>query len=876
MSGKIRYVLGVLIIFSSIFAGFLRAPIVNAAVSPDSPPWDIATSHLYARYIKACLTNTDWYYVDMQGGAGSRGNQGGIKDGVIGPQGAHSFSTGLDLTTSVACNNSMNDFINYIGLPWGNDQEKVNTLCAIAGVHHEKDGYSCTDISPAAGYWWIPPDAGNKFMTLASSTRQVNLATPNTLESYYYYYKLVFRTQCDATEVPTGTAPGSNSVSISQVQSDGSFKPTTYNYNPTAVVRMNTGSPLQLPDRDQNCENYAKKVNEFASKPDMIPLMRAYLEKSGGTLPGGATGGTDSGGTDSSGTSTCAVDGIGWLVCPVMTFLSKTMDGVLEFVANNFLRVNSELLNTTSGTYQAWNAFRGYANVAFVIVFLIIIYSQITNVGISSYGIKRMIPKLIISAILVNLSYFICQIAVDVSNLVGYGVKDVFDAAIKTVTAGRPSGGGIPSWLDTIGPILAVGAGVLLALSLGVLGAAIIAAAMIVIILVARKAFIIILIVLAPLAFVAYLLPNTEQWFKKWWKALSTILLVFPIISLLFYGGKLAASVLNTAGASVDASNTERTALQLTALGVMVLPVFAVLPILKGAMSAAGTLGAKLKGMGDKATGRVSSKAKEGRENSYINRIKQLRSKDRSVRQAMVAGGSYKGRNPVQRARSAIFARANRSRITGNSGDRMAAQGASLADKEFDENVNAAKATFSGKTFEEIKDISHDTGADSATRTAAIQHIMEKGNFSQRNELVKLTTGMNSAQRSSVVNGLMSRGDQAIYGADIGDAITKGQIGSTPADADAKINNFIANNIASKKVKAETMVHDAEATKLIADVVTGGGTYTLKDPSTGSLVSRTLSAAEIGAVRTAATEATRLPATASKASQNFKDEFARL
>ena len=56
-------------------------------------------------------------------------------------------------------------------------------------------------------------------------------------------------------------------------------------------------------------------------------------------------------------------------------------------------------------------------------MFLAIIISQLTGFGISNYGIKKMLPRLIIAAILVNLSIYICQIAVDLSNILGYGLR---------------------------------------------------------------------------------------------------------------------------------------------------------------------------------------------------------------------------------------------------------------------------------------------------------------------------------------------------------------------------------------------------------------------------------------------------------------------
>jgi hypothetical protein len=69
-------------------------------------------------------------------------------------------------------------------------------------------------------------------------------------------------------------------------------------------------------------------------------------------------------------------------------------------------------------------------------------------------------------------------------------------------------------------------------------------------ILAARQAIIIILIVIAPLAFVANLLPNTEKWFERWRDLFTTMLIFFPAFSLVFGGSQLAGGIIiqNAAG----------------------------------------------------------------------------------------------------------------------------------------------------------------------------------------------------------------------------------------------------------------------------------------------------------------------------------------
>lgn len=561
-------------------------------------------------------------------------------------------------------------------------------------------------------------------------------------------------------------------------------------------------------------------------------------------------------------TQTCGISSIGWIVCPVMTFLADINDKAYGFIAENFLSMDATKYFSDSNTKVAWEVFRNYSNVIFIIMFLIIVYSQVTSAGISNYGIKKMLPRLLIVAILVNISYYICVLAVDVSNILGYGVQEMFAAIIPEASSGGTGGvikgfdGSPLLWGGIIaGAIAGTAMTIGLAASVPVLLSALVALAMILLILVGRKAIIILLVVISPLAFAASLLPNTESLYKKWWKMFSSLLLLFPVIAAVFGGSRLAASIL----ASID-GNLET---QVAALAASVIPFFVVPSLLKGALAATGSLGAKLQGAANKATGNVSSRARSGAKSTFDRRTAPIqdawkyRKQQREIRRARKIGEGTLRRGALG--------------VVGGGGysNKLATQAAALEDKEYEEGVSAAKSSFAGKTFEDINNLALDPSASEHVRTAAVRHVMEKGNFSQRRALVEASSGMSSAQKSAVVNGVMSRGDQAVYGAKVGDAIVRGEVNGS------NVENYVAQNIADGKIKAETMVLDADATKLIADVSTGGRTYDIKD-SAGVTTTRGISATEQASVRAAAADAETLSSTSSKVSENFRAQFRRL
>jgi len=252
--------------------------------------------------------------------------------------------------------------------------------------------------------------------------------------------------------------------------------------------------------------------------------------------------------------SACPIKVIGWLVCPVMRFLAGITDNAYGFIESQ-LQLTTGVSSTTGGAYKAWERMRNLSNIGIGVVFLIIIFSQISGLGISNYGIKKMLPRLIVGVVLLNASFWLCAYAVDISNVVGANLKssltnlatgiyqpDSRDSQSPFITAVNNIFA-----IGTVGTamtaaVIAAGPATLSALAPVVLGC-LIAVIVVFLILVARQALVILLIAVAPLAFLAYLLPNTEKWFTKWRKTLVALLIVYPMTGLVFGACAIAAAV---------------------------------------------------------------------------------------------------------------------------------------------------------------------------------------------------------------------------------------------------------------------------------------------------------------------------------------------
>ena len=344
--------------------------------------------------------------------------------------------------------------------------------------------------------------------------------------------------------------------------------------------------------------------------------------------------------------------GLGWILCPVTNVLASGMDWVFS-ILSGFLEVRPVQSEEENSLKRAWEYMRSFANIAFVIGFLIIIYSQLTNIGVSNYGIKRLLPRLIVAAILVNISYYICAIAIDLANIIGYSLQDIFIAIRNGLVGTEGNSWDLISWQGVTEFILSggaiVGGGVAAYLAgatavQGAIGGAIfllipalvsglLAVIVAVAILAARQAIITVLVVIAPLAFVAYLLPNTEKWFEKWRDLFMTMLIMFPAFSLVFGGSQLAGAVI--------IQNADSITTILLGLVVQIAPLF-VLPLL---MKLSGSLLGRIAGMvNDPRKGLVDRTKAWSQE-----RLGEHNAEQAKRNREMAANGTLKRRNVFRR-----------------------------------------------------------------------------------------------------------------------------------------------------------------------------------------------------------------------------------
>ena len=341
---------------------------------------------------------------------------------------------------------------------------------------------------------------------------------------------------------------------------------------------------------------------------------------------------------------------LGWIICPLMYGVRDAANGIFQNAVSPLLRVHESILtglssSSNSPMYQAWSFFRNVANIMFVIAMLFVIFSQITGFGIDNYGIKKILPKLIVTAIIVNFSYIICGIFVDLTNIIGEGIKNILESvAGSTTTATEKLGDNVVGVINTlIGALAAVGAaaggltiagaaisnavvsGSLLTVIFPILafvGSALMAGFFAMLMLGLRQALIIIMIVISPVAFVLYAIPNTNGLFKKWFQLFKTLLMLFPVFCFMVGGGFLVSNII------IKGSND----FFMTIIGglISIAPYFAVPSMTKnamkgfdGAVASLGTLQQKANNAGTSINKKItnSDAMKDSMQNAQIGKM---------------------------------------------------------------------------------------------------------------------------------------------------------------------------------------------------------------------------------------------------------------
>lgn len=361
----------------------------------------------------------------------------------------------------------------------------------------------------------------------------------------------------------------------------------------------------------------------------------------------------------------CAIEDVGWMLCQMMSFTAWIADQAFDFLTL-FLEVDplhEQVNGKDSQVFATWKYLLAFANVIILIALLFMVFSYVTGWGISMYGVQSLTPRLIVTVLMVNLSFYACGIAIDLSNVLGKTLRETLveitppasgtdyttwsslTNRIQSITpvdeeynkengrggeeeaAGQneqpqaqeqeqsdDESGENPTATNALlmGATIAGGAVLFANLSALVpfMVSALIAMIIVLVILLARHAAIICLVVISPIAVACYALPNTRQWTKKWGDMFIKLLMLYPVVSLLFGASYFASYVI-----ADRSSENDQTFLAIFALGIQVIPLFLLPVIIKSGAAALGQIGNAISNQQSKGPlGALSKRAGEFRD----------------------------------------------------------------------------------------------------------------------------------------------------------------------------------------------------------------------------------------------------------------------
>jgi MFS family permease len=352
-----------------------------------------------------------------------------------------------------------------------------------------------------------------------------------------------------------------------------------------------------------------------------------------------ATGGSDesgdagAGGDSDDGQGTCEASGfsMAWIVCPVFNGLAELTDWIFRTLLDPFLTTPPVSTDPNSESFKVWSSFRVIGNIILVIGMLVIVFGQSLGGGlIDAYTAKKVFPRIIAAAILINLSVYFVAIAVDVSNILGKGIQQLmFAPFIATGASGFDLSGTQLAVMSTllvgggaglIAGVAALGTAIFPLIGLFVVLPAVLIFIAILAVLILRQSLILFLVMISPIAFALYCLPNTEKYFKKWWEYLFKALLIYPIIAIMFALADIMAITVLAANGANSSNFLENGIAVIIAFIIQLVPLFVIPFSFKLAGGILGGLYGALNGFGKKSTEMVKGNAND--QNSLRNRAK--------------------------------------------------------------------------------------------------------------------------------------------------------------------------------------------------------------------------------------------------------------
>lgn len=261
--------------------------------------------------------------------------------------------------------------------------------------------------------------------------------------------------------------------------------------------------------------------------------------------------------------------GLGYILCPGVSVISDMIDHLYEFFGG-FLDWQFLAGNSGKQIQSYWAQFLSIANVILVIAFLVILYSIATSTGLTNYDVKKMLPRLILFAVVINTSFYICAVISDLSNIAGKGAYSMLAGMKKIGEDSVAQSLFMKALTDlaSVGTILFI----LFGLSFGM--TILISLITIIIAISVRNLGLVLLVIISPIAFTLYIFPNEsiQRWGRRWFDMFIKMIIVYPVFMLVVGGSSLIRNIGGNIGAGLPI---------ITEMACAALPALSIIPLFK-------------------------------------------------------------------------------------------------------------------------------------------------------------------------------------------------------------------------------------------------------------------------------------------------------
>jgi len=265
---------------------------------------------------------------------------------------------------------------------------------------------------------------------------------------------------------------------------------------------------------------------------------------------------------------------IGWVVQQVVGLLGKLAVQLVYLLVA--IASYNEFVNSPT-VAEGWAVVRDVVNMFFIVILLVIAFATIFNV--SEYKYQKMLPRLLIMAVVINFSRTICGIFIDLGQVVMLTFVNGFQAAAggnfvnalkitDLMNFDQKQLDAVPGGLQ----YAQIFAAMLLALIVMIV--TVVVLVVMVLVLVMRIIMLWFLIILSPMAFMASVWPGgrIKQKYGQWWDIFLDNIMVGPILAFFLwlsllvlgtgdYGTTIIKNYTDTGGGQAESERMPNTSL---------------------------------------------------------------------------------------------------------------------------------------------------------------------------------------------------------------------------------------------------------------------------------------------------------------------------